>query len=155
MALVLTVGGTGCAGDGEGEPPVQESTPPAYDSSLAGKLGADEYGMHRYVLALLKEGSNRDQDSARAAELQRAHMENIRRLAEEKKLVVSGPFLGNGELRGLYVFDVATVEEARTLTKTDPAIQAGRLEMELHPWYGSAALKEVNEIHQRISRSTP
>lgn len=126
-----------------------------YDSQLAETLRADDYGMGRYVIALLKAGPNRDQDSTTAAELQEAHMENIRRLAQEGKLLLAGPFLDDGELRGIYLFDVATVEEARELTATDPAIRAGRLQMELHPWYGSAALRQVNEIHSRIASETP
>ena len=44
-----------------------------------------------------------------------------------------------------------TFQEARALTETDPAIRAGSLVMELHPWYGSAALREVNELHKQIS----
>lgn len=126
-----------------------------FDEELAGELGADQYGMRQYVIAFLKAGPNRDQDSTRAAELQRAHLENITRMAEEGDLVLAGPFLDNGEIRGIYVFDVKTVEEARKLTETDPAVQAGRLEMELHPWYGSAALLKVNEIHGQISRENP
>jgi uncharacterized protein YciI len=79
-------------------------------------------------------------------------MENIERMAKEGKLVVAGPFMDEGELRGIYVFNVKTVEEARALTSTDPAIKAGRLSMELHPWYGSAALMEVNDLHNRIQK---
>jgi|GEM_PF-199878 len=123
-----------------------------YDQKLAAELGADDYGMRRYVFALLKAGPKRDQDKETAAELQRAHMANIQRLAEEGKLVLAGPFLDGGELRGIYIFDVANVEEARKLTETDPAIQAGRLVMELHPWYGSAAIGKLNEFHGRIAK---
>lgn len=126
-----------------------------FDAGLAEELGADEYGMRRYVMALLKAGPNRDQDEETAAELQNAHMANIQRLAEEGKLVLAGPFLDSGELRGIYVFDVQTIEEATALTETDPAVQAGRLVMELHPWYGSAALQRVNDIHNRISQTSP
>lgn len=126
-----------------------------FDAGLAEELGADEYGMRRYVMALLKTGPNRDQDEETAAKLQNAHMANIQRLAEEGKLVLTGPFLDNGELRGIYVFDVQTIEEATALTETDPAVQAGRLVMELHPWYGSAALLRVNDIHNRISQISP
>lgn len=128
---------------------------PEYDPKLAAALGADDYGMRRYVMALLKAGPKRDQDEKTAMELQRAHLDNIRRLADEGVLVLAGPFLDRGELRGIYVFDVATVEEARELTESDPAVQAGRLAMELHPWYGSAALKKANEIHTRISKLSP
>ena len=125
-----------------------------FDSTLASRLGADQYGMRRYVLALLKPGPNRGQDSAAAAALQRAHRANIGRMAEAGQLVLAGPFL-DGDYQGLYVFDVETVEEARALTETDPAVQAGRLAMELHPWYGSAALREVNAIHKRLARESP
>lgn len=128
------------------------STVDSYDSVLAQKLGADDYGMKQYVMAFLKRGPNRGQDSTEAASLQRAHMENIGRLAEEGKLVLAGPFFGDGDLRGIYIFNVTTVEEAKELTETDPAIQQGRLIMELHPWYGSAGLMQVNEIHNKIAK---
>lgn len=135
-------------------PPVL-AQPEGYDAALAAELGADDYGMRRYVMAFLKRGPNRPEDPEQAAALQRAHMANIVRLAEEGVLVMAGPFLDNGELRGIYVFAVDTLEEAEALTATDPAVQAGSLVMELHPWYGSAALMQMSELHARISRSSP
>ena len=123
-----------------------------YDSLYAEKLEADKYGMHQYVMAFLKAGPNRDQSEEEATELQKGHMNNIGRLAEEGALVLAGPFLDDGDLKGIYIFKVGSIEEAEKLTKTDPAIKAGRLVMELHPWYGSAAIMEVNEIHKRISK---
>ncbi len=125
-----------------------------YDAALAEKLGADDYGMRQYVMAFLKAGPNRDRTEEEARELQAAHMANIGRLAEEGKLIVAGPFLDNGELRGIYIFDVKTVEEAAELTATDPAIKAGSLVMELHPWYGSAAMMQINEIHGTIAKKS-
>ena len=123
-----------------------------FNETLANKLGADDYGMSQYVMAFLKSGPNRPSDPKKAEELQAAHMANIGRMAEEGKLVLAGPFMGDGDLRGIYVFDVETVEEAKALTETDPAIQAGSLVMELHPWYGSAAVKQISEIHEQISK---
>ena len=43
-----------------------------------------------------------------------------------------------------------TIAEAEALTKTDPAINAGRLIMELKEWYGPAALIAVNDIHEKL-----
>lgn len=123
-----------------------------YDAELAKKLGADAYGMKVYVMAFLKRGPNRNQDSLTAANLQKAHLENINRMASEGKLVMAGPFMDNTDLRGIYIFNVATVEEARKLTETDPAIQTGRLTMELHQWYGSAALMQMNALHQKLEK---
>ena len=120
------------------------------DTALARKLGADEYGMRPYVMAFLKSGPNRSQDKEEAQRLQKAHLDNIVRMANAGQLAVAGPFLDNGEVRGIYIFNVATVEEAKALTETDPAIQAGRLVMELHPWYGSAALLLVNDLHNSL-----
>jgi uncharacterized protein YciI len=123
-----------------------------YDSALARKYGADDYGMKKYVMALLKRGPNPSKDSARRAELQRSHLQNINRLAEEGKLVLAGPFFGSGEIRGIYIFNVESIEEAEALTNSDPSIQAGVLEMELKEWYGSAGLMAVNDIHKKLGK---
>lgn len=130
----------------------QDST--AYDSIKTSRYGADEYGMKRYVIALLKRGSTKGMDSTEHANLQQAHLENITRMAEEGALVLAGPFLGDGDLRGLYVFNVSSIEEAEKLTNSDPSIKAGVLIMELHEWYGSAALIDVNEIHSQLARKS-
>lgn len=124
-----------------------------FNAALAERLGADEYGMRPYVMALLKKGPNRTKDKIEAQRLQRAHMDNISRLAEAGKLVLAGPFLDDGDLRGIYIFDVKTVEEAQALTETDPAIQSGQLVMELHPWYGSAAVMDINRVHQQVAKT--
>jgi uncharacterized protein YciI len=67
-------------------------------------------------------------------ELQKGHMANINRLAGMKKLIAAGPFGDDGRLRGIFVFRVASLDEAKALTATDPAVQAGRLAVELHTW---------------------
>lgn len=67
-------------------------------------------------------------------ELQRAHLANIMRLAGMKKLVVAGPFGDDTPLRGIFVFRAASIDEARELAATDPAVQAGRLKIDIHPW---------------------
>jgi uncharacterized protein YciI len=86
-------------------------------------------------LALLTRGAKWTPEQTPAtAELQKAHLANIVRLAEMKKLVVAGPFGDDGVLRGIFVFKVASLDEARALTETDPAVHAGRLAIDLHPW---------------------
>ena len=86
-------------------------------------------------LGFLKRGPNWTPERTPAtAEIQKAHLANINRLAEMKKLVVAGPFGDNGTLRGIFVFKVATLEEAKQLAETDPAVKAGRLALEIHPW---------------------
>ncbi len=125
-----------------------------YNAEKAKKYGADDYGMKKYVFAFLKRGPNRNISKEEAAKLQTAHLQNIGKMAQEGKLVLAGPFFGNDDLRGIYIFDVASLEEAKKLTETDPAIQAGSLVMELKEWYGSAALKEVNEIGLTLAKKS-
>lgn len=67
-------------------------------------------------------------------EIQKGHMANINRLANMKKLIAAGPFGDDGRLRGIFVFRVGSLDEAKALTATDPAVQAGRLAMDIHPW---------------------
>lgn len=124
----------------------------SFNQKLADSLQADEYGMKKYVLVLLKTGPKRDQDSATAAAIQAGHMKNINTLAESGKLIVAGPFLDKGDLRGIFILNVATLEEAQKLTEADPAVQSGRLIMELHPWYGSAALPLVTPLHNHVAK---
>lgn len=123
-----------------------------YDSLKAKEYGADDYGMKKYVMAFLKRGPNRSLDKDSANALQAAHMENIGKMAEAGKLVLAGPFFGNDDLRGIYIFNVTSIEEAEALTNTDPAIKAGSLVMELKEWYGSAALMAINDLHTEIAK---
>ena len=130
-----------------------QTEPFQFDQKLATELNADDYGMKTYVMALLKTGPNRSTDSITKAQLQRAHLDNITKMAENGTLVLAGPFLDNGELRGIYLFNVETIEEAKKLTETDPLIKSGGLIMELHPFYGSAPIQKIKEIQQKIQKT--
>lgn len=124
-----------------------------YDEALAKKLGADEYGMKKYVIAFLYRGDRVSEYSeAERAEIQKGHMANIIKLAEERKMVLAGPFFGNEELRGLFFFSVESLEEAKVLTESDPAVKAGVLKMDLKEWYGSAALGIIVEMSEKIAK---
>lgn len=127
---------------------------PVFDPELAKKLGADERGMKSYVLCILKTGPK---DAEIKGDERKAifagHFANIGRLSEEGKLALAGPFGKNDRTyRGLYIFNVATVEEAEKLVVLDPAVKAGVFVYELTPWYGSAAVLLVPETHKRIEK---
>ena len=67
-------------------------------------------------------------------ELQEMHMANIRRMGETGKLVIAGPLENGGQLRGIYVFKLNSLQEAKSWSETDPAVKAGRFGIEIHPW---------------------
>lgn len=84
---------------------------------------------------LLRRGPNWTAEETPDVErLQGAHIAYGRRLIEEGKLILNGPMLDGGDLRGFSVFRVGSLEEARALAEADPAVQAGRLIAEVHPW---------------------
>ena len=125
-----------------------------FDENLAKSLGADDYGMKQYVFCILKTGSNTTASEKERNEFFKGHMENIQRLANEGKLAVAGPFMKNDKnYRGIFVFNVTTVEEAKALVESDPAVKGKIFEYELTPWYCSAALMKVNEIHESIQKT--
>jgi uncharacterized protein YciI len=125
----------------------------SYDAALAEKLGADQRGMKKYVMAFLYRGERvAEYTPEQRAEIQKGHMAHITKMSESGKLVMAGPFFGNDELRGIFVFDAASLEEATDLTNADPAVNAGVLRMDLKEWYGSAALLMMSEIHSKLTK---
>ena len=125
-----------------------------YDEKLAKELGADEYGMKNYVFCILKTGTNTKATTEEKKKYFEGHMENINRLAKEGKLVVAGPFMKNDRnYSGIFIFNCKTVEEAQKLVETDPAVQAKIFEVELTPWYSSAALMQVSQNHDKLAKT--
>jgi uncharacterized protein YciI len=61
-------------------------------------------------------------------------MANINAMAKTGKLVIAGPFENGGDYAGVFVFKVGSLAEAKALAESDPAVQAGRLVSEVHPW---------------------
>jgi uncharacterized protein YciI len=69
--------------------------------------------------------------------LQESHLANIRRLHGEGKLLKAGPFedYSNRDVRGMFILNTASVDQAREWVGTDPAVKAGRLTPEYLKWY--------------------
>jgi len=126
-----------------------------YDEKLAKELKADDYGMKKYILVILKTGSAKDLPKASLDSIFMGHMNNIGRLVKEGKLIVAGP-LGKNEnaYRGIFIFDVESADEAQKLVETDPVIISKVMTAEYYPWYGSAALKETLKIHSKIEKKS-
>jgi len=93
------------------------------------------YEMKQYWLVLLFSGSQRSQDTATAAKIQKAHINNIERLAAEGKIIMAGPMGDKGNLRGIFIMDGKDSTEIAGHIKIDSAIVTGRLRFEIHPWW--------------------
>lgn len=98
---------------------------------------AEKYVMKTYYLVFLKKGPQRNQDSAAVAKIQKEHLAHLDLMAEEGKLCIAGPLMDNGDIRGICIYNVTTREEAEKLANDDPAVKAGRLIVEIHPFYAA------------------
>ncbi len=147
IPLITTLLICGFAGTSAADAPVT-----GYDAQLASKLGADEHGMRQYVMVILKTGPSPKPKGAERDEMFKGHFANIQRLAKAGKLALAGPFDGVDGWRGMFIFAVKDIDEARQLTATDPVISSGEMVAEYHTYYGSAALMQVNEIHNHIMK---
>ena len=128
-----------------------------YDALLAEKLGGDVYGMKKYILVILKTGANTTTDKTFINESFRGHLQNINRLVEQGKLIVASPLGKNtNNYRGIFILNnINTLEEAKEILQTDPAVKAGLLDIELFNWYGSAALPEYLPASDKIWKQKP
>ncbi len=99
--------------------------------------GDTAYLMQQYYLVLLKAGPNRSQDSVEAAELQKQHMAHLNRMGKEGHVSLAGPIGDDGEIRGIVIYNTATQKEADSLARVDPMVEAGRLEVEVYPWWAA------------------
>ncbi len=93
--------------------------------------------MQQYFMAFLKRGPIRGQNEEETAELQELHMAHLKKMYDSGYADISGPFGDDGDLRGVTIYNVPTLKMADSLANSDPMVIAGRLEIEMHPWWAA------------------
>lgn len=130
-----------------------QNTNPNYDAALAKTLGADDYGMKQYILVMLKTGTNTTATKVEYDDAFAGHMTNMGKLVKENKLIVAGPMGKNdNNYRGIFILNVKTIEEAKEILATDPAVKAKLLDADIFNWYGSAALSEYLKASEKVRK---
>ena len=99
------------------------------------KEGDTTYVMQEYYVIYLVAGENRAQDSLETARIQAEHMAHLGKMADAGYLSLVGPFGDESDIRGMCIYNTATLEEAMELASADPAVKAGRLKVEGRPWW--------------------
>lgn len=97
----------------------------------------DSVLMQQYFIAFLKTGPIRGQNEEEAEDLQNAHLAHLRKMYDMGYADISGPFGDNGDIRGITIYNVPTQKMADSLANADPMVKAGRLEIEIHPWWAA------------------
>jgi fermentation-respiration switch protein FrsA (DUF1100 family)/uncharacterized protein YciI len=121
---------------------------------LAARLlsSAQTNEMSHYVVGFLRKGPAwTAEDTAATRKIQEGHTANIRKMAATGKLIIAGPLDDHGDLRAMLIFNVSSVEEARAVAAADPAIQSGRLVLELHPWLAAQGLNVARATWMRVA----
>lgn len=93
--------------------------------------------MQKYFIAFLKNGPIRNQNEEEANRLQSQHLEHLGKMYELGYADISGPFGDDGEIRGITIYNVPTLKMADSLANADPMVKAGRLVIEIHPWWAT------------------
>lgn len=133
LALLVSAALAGCASDG--------TTDRAPDRA-------------KYVFVWLKTGP---ESATKTAEERKpifeGHMANIKRLTDEGKLVIAGPFdkPRDPAWRGIFVMNVPTEKEARALVATDPGVISGVFVMDLRPMVAPSSLRDVPRLDKELN----
>jgi uncharacterized protein YciI len=108
--------------------------------------------MKTYQLALLYRGPQAGQSTADAEQIQAQHRASMIELHKAGKLVGAGPITDAGDLRGVFILDVPSADEAEAIAAADPAVKAGRLRALVLSWYGP---KGIGEAYDAVRRANP
>ena len=92
-------------------------------------------GMEQYTLVLMKRGDKWNPDAPEIAEKLKQHRAFVEEMTAQGQIAIAGVFPPSvpGELRAVEIFRVGP-EQAAKLLKDDPAIKAGLMKPEIHPW---------------------
>lgn len=93
--------------------------------------------MQKYFIAFLKSGANRDHNKEEATKLQNEHLAHLGKMYDLGYADISGPFGDDGDIKGITIYNVPTLKMADSLANSDPMVKAGRLEIEIHPWWAA------------------
>lgn len=100
--------------------------------------GDTTYIMKQYFMGFLMRVPDKTElDSAKVMEIQLAHQNYMSENAKTGTLLIAGPFGDDGDMRGIVIYDVATKAEADSIISNDPAVKAGRLAIDVKPWWAA------------------
>ena len=134
-AGLLCVAVSAAAAERAAQPPPPAAQPAAPAANAAQTPApALPPNMKQYWFVLLKKGLKRDQSAEVAKQLQAGHMANMQAYADKGVLQIAGPFMDDGDWRGIFILDVPDRAAAEAMCNDDPAVKAGRLACEIRPW---------------------
>jgi uncharacterized protein YciI len=106
---------------------------------------AESGSLVRYYVAFLYKGPKfaaAPPDSPERKLNHEQHVAYIDRMRAEGKMLIYGPILDAGDLRGMYVFKAPSLEQAREWANQEPSVKIGMIVMRVYPWLGPLRLSQ-------------
>jgi uncharacterized protein len=96
---------------------------------------AEPPGFEQYTLVLMKRGDHWNPNAPGFMDVMKQHSSFVKQMMVQGNLAISGtfPFSDQGELQEVAIFRVGAEQTAK-LTRDNPAVKAGLLKTEIHPW---------------------
>ena len=94
--------------------------------------------LDRFEMVLLRRPERRPGFSPEETDrLQELHLNHLRAMTRDGYILVAGPFdeQKDQSLRGMCIYQTGSIDRARELASSDPAVMAGRLEVEVMYFY--------------------
>jgi uncharacterized protein len=107
------------------------------EGSDSARIGQPPSEFDTYQFILLRWPENRPNVSDEEADrLQALHLGHLEAMREQGYLLVAGPLSDQADerLRGISIYQVESLDRARELAERDPAVLAGRLEIDAMTW---------------------
>ena len=103
-----------------------------------------QHKLVQFQMAILKKGRAWDtmKVEERNATLKK-HLANVIGLLDSGRAIIAGPFNDDTEVAGIFIFRAASADEAQAWVDGDPAVQAGLITAEMHPWWSEDIYKKA------------
>jgi len=117
-------------------PTAAPPNPNAQFQMMRVQMGDTIYLLKKYFMCLLRRGPVRNLSQKDHESLLKSHLDHLQWLGETKKLCISGMMDGSGDILEMLILSSVSQEEAEYLIWLDPAVKAGRFNVEVLPWWG-------------------
>jgi uncharacterized protein len=112
---------------------------------LAAQKEETQHKLVQFQMAVLKKGSKWATMSAEErGRIRQQHLDNVLAMLDSGRMVISGPFGDDTNIVGIFILRATSSDEAKTWVDADPAVKAGLMVPEMHPWFSEDIFKKAN-----------
>ena len=104
-----------------------------------------QHKLVQFQMAIMKKGpalvSTKEQERN---QILQQHLANVLSLLDSGKAVIVGPFRDDTNVAGIFILRASSTAEAKTWVEADPAVRAGLMVPEMHPWWSEDIFQKAN-----------